>query len=56
MADFQTPIDSLPSQLHFPCPSVNQLLIMAAQGEHQRDLIMVGKCQITLNLNQIPDI
>lgn len=56
MADFQTPIDSLPSQLHFPSPRANQLLITAARGEHQRDLIMVGKCQITLNLNQIPDI
>lgn len=56
MAAFQTPIDSLPSQLHFPSPRANQLLITAAQGEHQRDLIMVGKCQITLNLNQIPDI
>lgn len=50
------PIDSVPSQAHFPTPRANQLLITAAQGKHQRDLIMVGKCQITLNLNQIPDI
>lgn len=46
----------MPSQTHFASPRANQLLLAAAQGEHQRDLIMVGKCQITLNRNQIPDI
>lgn len=56
MAAFQTPRGLQAQPASLPSSAANQLLLARCTGDHQRDLITVGKCQITLNLHQIPDI